>query len=105
MPTMPDRVHSAYEAEMYDARIASTEAEKWDHLELAHLMTESYPWPHARTHVAMLVLAVRGRDRRAVTEQLRSVVAVVTERGGPGARCRSHAGSRQAPEQSVPGSR
>ncbi|MFD1815867.1 DUF3703 domain-containing protein [Rhodococcus gannanensis] len=102
---MPDRVHSAYEAEMYDARIASTEAEKWDHLELAHLMTESYPWPHVRTHVAMLALAARGRDRRAVADQLRSVVSVVTARGGHAARCRSRDESRPAPERSVPGSR
>ena len=102
---MPDRVHSAYEAEMYDARTASTDAAKWDHLELAHLMTEAYPWPHVRTHLAMLGLALRLRDRRAAVERFAAVVAVVTSRGGHGARCRASGASRQAQAPSEPGSR
>ncbi|MGW0172766.1 DUF3703 domain-containing protein [Rhodococcus sp. NPDC003322] len=74
--TMPARVRAAYSAEMYDARTAYDEAQKWTHLEQAHILSQHHAWPHTRNHIAMLAFALRQRDwREAAGQVLRIVVA------------------------------
>lgn len=70
MTTMPERVRAAYAAEMYDAGMASNDAQKWTCLEQAHILSQPYPWPHTRNHIAMLTLALRQGDRREALGQL-----------------------------------
>lgn len=72
--TMPARVRAAYQAEMRAARAADDAAERWRHLERAHILSQ--PWPHTRNHIAMFALAVRQRDRReALGQMVRITVA------------------------------
>lgn len=74
--TMPAPVRAAYVTEMAAAR-ASTDAEaRWRHLERAHILSQPWPWPHTRNHIAMLVLALAQRDRReALGQVVRIIVA------------------------------
>lgn len=52
---------------------------EWAHLERAHILSQPMALPHVRTHVAMLRVAARRRDRREIVGQLlRAAVA------GPG---------------------
>lgn len=65
-----------YAAEMRAARSAVTAAQQWCHLERAHIVSQSYPWLHTRNHLAMLMVALRQRDRReALGQVVRIVVA------------------------------
>lgn len=51
----------------------------WPHLERAHIVCQTWAWPHTRVHATMLRVAVRHRDRReAVGQIVRLLVA------GPG---------------------
>ncbi|SEH00864.1 Protein of unknown function [Nonomuraea solani] len=73
---MPERVRAAYQAEMRAARTATQAQARWRHLELAHILSQPWPWPHTANHLAMLALAVRQRDRReAFGQVLRIIVA------------------------------
>jgi hypothetical protein len=73
---MPDRVRTAYQAEMRAARTAATAEACWRHLERAHILSQPWPWPHTANHLAMFALAVRQRDRReAFGQVIRIIVA------------------------------
>lgn len=74
--TMPTQIRAAYTAEMTAAHTASGGAERWKHLERAHILSQPYPWPHTRNHIAMLVLALRQHDRKeALGQTVRIIVA------------------------------
>ncbi|WP_326769835.1 DUF3703 domain-containing protein [Streptomyces sp. NBC_01591] len=74
--TMPADVRTACTAEMTAARTAADPADRWRHLERAHILSQPWPWPHTRNHIAMLGLALRQRDRReALGQVIRIIVA------------------------------
>ncbi|WP_233526107.1 DUF3703 domain-containing protein [Actinomadura spongiicola] len=74
--TMPAQVRDAYAREMAAARTATDPAARWRHLERAHILSQPWPWPHTRNHIAMLALALAQRDRReALGQVMRIVVA------------------------------
>ena len=61
------------------ARDAANLDEAWRLLERTHILSQPWAWPHVRSHVDMLCLAVLARDRREVLGQIvRTLVA------GPG---------------------
>jgi hypothetical protein len=61
------------------ARAAGDLEEAWRLLERTHILSQPWPWPHVRSHLDMLHLAVHARDRREVLGQIvRTLVA------GPG---------------------
>ena len=98
MTAMPDRIRSAYTAEMAAARDTADDTARWAHLERAHILSQPYPWPHTRNHLAMLILALRQRDRR---EALGKVVRIIVAAPGSalgrypeGNTCRTRAGLR-----------
>ncbi|MFJ6986537.1 MULTISPECIES: DUF3703 domain-containing protein [unclassified Streptomyces] len=73
---MPAGVRTAYAAEMTAARTAAAPADRWHHLERAHILSQPWPWPHTRNHIAMLALALRQRDRReALGQVIRIIIA------------------------------
>lgn len=73
---MPARVLAAYRAEMSAARTAPDAAARWRHLERAHIISQPWPWPHTRNHVAMFALAIAQRDsREAFGQVIRIIVA------------------------------
>nr|WP_152992561.1 DUF3703 domain-containing protein [Nonomuraea pusilla] len=73
---MPARVRASYRAEMRAARTAVTPEARWRHLERAHIISQPWPWPHTRNHLAMFALAVAQRDRReAFGQVIRIIVA------------------------------
>jgi hypothetical protein len=61
------------------AHAAGDDTEAWRLLERTHVLGQPWPWPHVRSHLDMLRLAVRTRNRReAIGQLLRIIVA------GPG---------------------
>ena len=61
------------------ARDADNPEEAWRLLERTHILSQPWAWPHVRSHLAMLRLAVLTRDRSEVVGQImRTLVA------GPG---------------------
>ncbi|MEZ5220346.1 MAG: DUF3703 domain-containing protein [Ilumatobacteraceae bacterium] len=60
-------------------RNASETTERWRLLEEAHILSQPWAVPHIKVHGAMLIEAVRARDRR---EALGQVVRLVV--AGPG---------------------
>lgn len=73
---MPEPVRAAYAAEMRAARGSADTAVRWRHLERAHILSQPWPWPHTRNHLAMLALALAEGDRReAVGQLVRIIVA------------------------------
>ena len=61
------------------ARNAGELAEAWRLLERTHILSQPWPWLHVRSHLDMLRLAVRARDRHEIVGQIaRTLVA------GPG---------------------
>ena len=76
MSRMPEPLRSAYTAEMTAARHTDDNTARWHPLERAHIISQPYPWPHTRNHLAMLGLALRQRDRReAMGQVIRILVA------------------------------
>ncbi|MEV2272088.1 DUF3703 domain-containing protein [Nonomuraea africana] len=55
---MPARVRAAYKSEMAAARATADPEARWRHLERAHIISQPWPWPHTRHHIAMFALAV-----------------------------------------------
>ncbi|MEV4111543.1 DUF3703 domain-containing protein [Nonomuraea sp. NPDC049695] len=73
---MPARVRAAYRGEMRAARATVDADARWRHLERAHIISQPWPWPHTRNHIAMFALAVAQRDRReAIGQVVRIIVA------------------------------
>ncbi|MFJ3880818.1 DUF3703 domain-containing protein [Streptomyces sp. NPDC090077] len=60
----------AFTAEMAAARAPGPAAERWRAAERAHILSQPWPWPHTRTHGAMLRLALRDRDMCEALGQL-----------------------------------
>ncbi|HEY5842455.1 MAG TPA: DUF3703 domain-containing protein [Mycobacterium sp.] len=56
MTAMPAHIRSAYTAEVAAARDTADGNARWAHLERAHILSQPYPWPHTRNHIAMLTL-------------------------------------------------
>ena len=76
MTAMPTAARTAYTAEMAAAHTTTEDTERWRHLERAHILSQPYPWPHTRNHIAMLALALRQHDRReALGQVVRIIVA------------------------------
>uniref|UniRef100_A0AAU2JWZ0 DUF3703 domain-containing protein n=1 Tax=Streptomyces sp. NBC_00049 TaxID=2903617 RepID=A0AAU2JWZ0_9ACTN len=68
---MPPRVRSAFEAELARAWAAAPDTESmWTALERAHILSQSWAWPHTRAHWHMFRLAVRCRDRSETAGQV-----------------------------------
>jgi hypothetical protein len=53
--------------------------EAWRRLETTHILSQPWAWPHVRSHVDMLRLAIRVRDRRECVGQVVRVLVA-----GPG---------------------
>ena len=51
----------------------------WHLLETTHILSQPWVWPHVRSHLDMLRLAVRTRDAREIRGQLLRVIVA-----GPG---------------------
>ncbi|MBO2453340.1 DUF3703 domain-containing protein [Actinomadura barringtoniae] len=79
MSQMPPQVRTAFEDELRKARTSTDPEAMWRALERAHILSQSWAWPHTRAHWHMLVLAVRCRDR---TEAFGQVIRLLV--GGPG---------------------
>jgi hypothetical protein len=62
-----------------DAHAAGDDTEAWRLLERTHILSQPWPWPHVRSHIDMLRLAVRTRDRREALGQLARIIVA-----GPG---------------------
>ncbi|MGW5346470.1 DUF3703 domain-containing protein [Streptomyces sp. NPDC004050] len=73
---MPPHLLEAFTAEMSAARAPGPTAERWRAAERAHILSQPWPWPHTRTHWAMLRLALRDHDlHEALGQLVRLVVA------------------------------
>lgn len=67
------------------ARAAGDVDEAWRLLERTHILSQPWAWPHVRSHLDMLRLAVSARDRREIVGQIvRTLVA------GPGSATRRY---------------
>lgn len=76
MTRLNDRGKQLYVREMEAARAAGTAEARWNHLERAHIVSQSDAWLHTRNHAAMLALALQQRDRReAVGQVIRLILA------------------------------
>jgi hypothetical protein len=67
------QVRSVWTDEMRAARAVDSRtdgAEEWRHLERAHILSQPSALLHIRTHAAMLVAALRRRDRHEILGQL-----------------------------------
>jgi hypothetical protein len=53
--------------------------EAWRLLERSHILSQPWPWAHVRSHLGMLRLATRTRDRREIAGQVFRILVA-----GPG---------------------
>ena len=85
---MPAAIAERIDADRRAARaavLAGDVATAWALLEETHILSQPWAWPHVRSHLDMLRLAVRTRDAREVRGQLlRTAVA------GPGSATRRY---------------
>ncbi|MEV4128335.1 DUF3703 domain-containing protein [Nocardia sp. NPDC049707] len=99
MTRIPAQARLRYQEEMRAARSAADPAQRWTHLERAHILSQPDPWLHTGNHIAMLALAVRQRDRREALGQIvRIIVAApgsLTGRYPEGNTGRTNVGLRQ----------
>ncbi|AWZ23039.1 MULTISPECIES: DUF3703 domain-containing protein [Rhodococcus] len=99
MPTIPPAARARYHDEMHAAKTTPDPAQRWAHLERAHILSQPDPWLHTANHLAMLALAVRQRDRReALGQIIRIIVAAPGSLAGlapEGNTGRAHVGLRQ----------
>ncbi|MBU8827007.1 MULTISPECIES: DUF3703 domain-containing protein [Mycolicibacterium] len=109
MSRLSTTARALYHREMTAARHADTAAQRWSHLERAHIVSQPDPWLHTCNHAAMLALAVRTHDRReAVGQVIRLIVAAPGSLSGrypPGNTGRTSAGlmtPMPIPEDLVP---
>lgn len=52
------------------AENAGSAGQAWLHLERAHIVAQSRIWPHCRSHLTMLAMSIRQRDRRETAGQI-----------------------------------
>jgi hypothetical protein len=79
---VPPAIAERLDAERRQARIAHAagdDAEAWRLLERTHILSQPWSWPHIRSHIDMLRLAVRTKEGREVFGQLVRIVMA-----GPG---------------------
>ncbi|MBY6413953.1 DUF3703 domain-containing protein [Rhodococcus sp. BP-252] len=69
-----ETARTLYALEMKAAATASTNTDRWHHLERAHILSQPYAWLHTKNHAAMLTVAVREHDRRESWGQLIRIV-------------------------------
>lgn len=69
MPRIPAAARTAYHDEMRAARTSAGTAQRWLHLERAHILSQPDPWLHTGNHIAMFILALPQRDRREALGQ------------------------------------
>jgi len=62
-----------------EAHAGGDDTEAWRLLERTHILSQPWPWPHVRSHIDMLRLAIRTRDRREALGQLVRILVA-----GPG---------------------
>lgn len=74
MVGITDRARALYRQERMAAKTADSPDTRWHHLERAHILSQPFPWLHTRNHAAMLVLAVRQRDRREALGQIVRII-------------------------------
>ncbi|KAB2351906.1 DUF3703 domain-containing protein [Actinomadura rudentiformis] len=67
---MPPAVRAAFEAELRQARTATDLDAMWTALERAHILSQSWAWPHTRAHWHMFVLALKCRDQKEAWGQV-----------------------------------
>ena len=77
-PAVAERLTADRRAAQRAVRVGDT-AEAWRLLERVHILSQPWPRAHVRSHLDMLRLAVRTRDRREVAGQLLRVTVA-----GPG---------------------
>lgn len=70
MTRLPSHTRAVYRREMDAAKAAASPELRWHHLERAHIVSQPDPWLHTCNHAAMLLLALRQRDRREVLGQV-----------------------------------
>jgi hypothetical protein len=66
-------IRAAWQTEIDHARTARADCDdalEWHHLERAHILSQPSPGLHTRSHLHMLVHAVRRRDRRKTLGQI-----------------------------------
>lgn len=68
--TMPTDVRDVFERELSAARKADTAEQRWQAMERAHIVSQPWPWPHTRAHLAMFAQAVREHDRKETLGQV-----------------------------------
>ena len=79
---IPRTVSERLTADRRSARVAQRAGatdRAWGLLEATHILSQPWVWPHIRSHIDMLGLAVRTRDSREVLGQLLRLVVA-----GPG---------------------
>ncbi|MBF6277233.1 MULTISPECIES: DUF3703 domain-containing protein [Nocardia] len=75
MHRIPDTARARYHEEMHAARTATDPAQRWPHLERAHILSQPDPWLHTRNHIAMFTLALHQHDRREALGQIIRIIA------------------------------
>jgi hypothetical protein len=70
-------LRAAWAGEIAAARTARSTGDsrgEWTHLERAHILSQPMAWPHARTHGAMFIAALRRRDTRELIGQVFRII-------------------------------
>lgn len=63
-------LRTAFAEELRLARESADPKQAWHHLERAHVLSQSYAWPHVVVHVRMFAAGWRRGDAREVWGQL-----------------------------------
>jgi hypothetical protein len=77
---MNQKLRTAFDLEMASAAAAESRGEKdraFVHLERAHILGQRHTWPHVRSHLAMLRIGWRRRDRREIVGQFPRILAAL----------------------------
>ncbi|WP_327096015.1 DUF3703 domain-containing protein [Nocardia vinacea] len=74
MPRISTAARARYHEEMQAAKTVLDPAQRWAHLERAHILSQPDPWLHTRNHFAMFALAVGQRDRREALGQIIRII-------------------------------
>lgn len=77
---MNPKLRAAFDLEM--AAVADAESRgdlnrAFGHLERAHILGQRHTWPHVRSHLAMLRIGWRRRDRREIVGQFPRIFAAL----------------------------
>lgn len=78
---MPEQERYVFLAELDDASTTRDDERIREHLERAHELAQPYRGPHVRSHVAMIVAAVRGRGTVTVATAFREAVTCMPRSG------------------------